>query len=102
MKAMLVARPDNMDGNSSADGPQDSQIVVPGENLGKSGEYEAGHGVVITNDTLLATKNGKLIIKNNVLTIEPLHTTYFPRPSDLVIGYVEGCTNNNIYFSLSS
>ncbi len=94
MKSRLVARPDNMSGNSSADGPQDSQIVVPGENLGKSGEYEAGHGVVITNDTLLATKNGKLIIKNNVLTIEPIHTTYFPRPSDLVIGYVEGCTNN--------
>lgn len=94
MKARLVARPDNMSGNSSADGPQDSQIVVPGDNLGQSGRFEAGHGVLIKNDTLLATKNGKLMVKDNVLTIEPLHTTYMPRPSDLVIGFVEGCTNN--------
>jgi exosome complex component RRP4 len=68
--------------------------VVPGDNLGNLGRFEAGHGVLIKNDTLLATKNGKLIIKNDVLTIEPSHTTYIPRPSDLVIGYVEGCTNN--------
>ena len=94
MKSRLVARPDNMSGNSSADGPQDSQIVVPGDNLGQSGRFEAGHGVLIKNDTLLATKNGKLMVKDNVLTIEPLHTTYMPRPSDLVIGFVEGCTNN--------
>ena len=66
MKARLVARPDNMDGNSSADGPQDSQIVVPGENLGKSGEYEAGHGVVIANDTLLATMSVCLFILSSV------------------------------------
>ena len=94
MKARLVARLDNMSGNSSADGPQDSQIVVPGDNLGQSGRFEAGHGVLVKNNTLLATKNGKLTIDNNVLNIEPLHTTYTPRPSDLVIGFVEGCTNN--------
>ena len=83
-----------MSGNSGADGPQDSQIVVPGDNLGQSGRFEAGHGVLVKNNTLLATKNGKLTIDNNVLNIEPLHTTYTPRPSDLVIGFVEGCTNN--------
>ncbi|MBD51510.1 MAG: hypothetical protein CMB08_06345 [Euryarchaeota archaeon] len=83
-----------MSGNSNADGPQDSQIVVPGDKLGESGRFEAGHGVLIKNNTLLATKNGKLIIDDNVLNIEPLHTTYIPRPSDLVIGFVEGCTNN--------
>jgi len=68
--------------------------VVPGDNLGQSGRFEAGHGVLVKNNTLLATKNGKLTIDNNVLNIEPLHTTYTPRPSDLVIGFVEGCTNN--------
>ncbi len=94
MKSRLVARVDNMSGNSNADGPQDSQIVVPGDKLGESGRFEAGHGVLIKNNTLLATKNGKLIIDDNVLNIEPLHTTYIPRPSDLVIGFVEGCTNN--------
>jgi len=91
---MLVARLDNMSGNSDADGPQDSQVVVPGENLGQSEGFEAGHGVLIKNNNLLATKNGKLTINGNVLSIEPLHSTYIPRPSDLVIGFVEGCTNN--------
>ena len=57
MKARLVARLDNMSGNSSADGPQDSQIVVPGDNLGQFGGFEAGHGVLVKNNTLLATKN---------------------------------------------
>ena len=33
------------------------------------------------------------MIDDNVLSIEPLHTTYTPRPR-FIIGYVEGCTNN--------
>jgi exosome complex component RRP4 len=89
-----VARLDNMSGNNNADGPQDSQTVVPGENLGQSNEFEAGHGIMIRNDNLVATKNGKIKINGKTVSIEPIHSTYIPRPSDLVIGYVEGCTNN--------
>ncbi|MDC1419166.1 hypothetical protein N8653_00395 [Euryarchaeota archaeon] len=83
-----------MSGKNNAGGPQDSQIVVPGENLGLSEEFEAGHGVIIRNDNLMATKNGKLKINGKIISIEPLHSQYVPRPSDLVIGFVEGCTNN--------
>jgi exosome complex component RRP4 len=83
-----------MSGKNNADGPQDSQIVVPGEYLGLSEEFEAGHGVIIRNDNLMATKNGKLRINGKIISIEPLHSQYVPRPSDLVIGFVEGCTNN--------
>ena len=83
-----------MSGKNNAGGPQDSQIVVPGENLGLSEEFEAGHGVIIRNDNLMATKNGIIKINGKIISIEPLHSQYVPRPSDLVIGFVEGCTNN--------
>ncbi len=83
-----------MSGKNNADGPQSSQIVVPGEYLGLSEEFEAGHGVIIRNGNLMATKNGKLKINGKIISIEPLHSQYVPRPSDLVIGFVEGCTNN--------
>ena len=33
-------------------------------------------------------------VKGNEISIQPLRTGYIPRPGDLVIGYVEGCTNN--------
>ncbi len=89
-----VARLDNMSGMNYADGPQDSQIVVPGEILGNSEEYDAGHGVIIRNDSIVAVKNGRIKIINKEISIEPMRTSYIPRPSDLVIGYVEGCTNN--------
>tara|TARA_B100000700_G_scaffold278893_1_gene327395 strand:+ start:25 stop:540 length:516 start_codon:yes stop_codon:yes gene_type:complete len=32
--------------------------------------------------------------KGSTVSVEPLHTTYMPRPGDLVIGHIEGCTNN--------
>ncbi|MBT5614170.1 MAG: hypothetical protein HOJ64_04785, partial [Euryarchaeota archaeon] len=43
-----------MSGKNNADGPQSSQIVVPGEYLGFSEEFEAGHGVIIRNGNLMA------------------------------------------------
>ena len=49
---------------------------------------------MIRNDNLMATKNGIIKINGKIISIEPLHSQYVPRPSDLVIGFVEGCTNN--------
>ena len=50
MKGVLVARLDNMSGDNGADGPRRSRqaplLVAPGDDLGDSGEYEAGHGVL--------------------------------------------------------
>ena len=33
-------------------------------------------------------------MNGNTISIEPRRTAYVPRPGDLVIGYIEGCTNN--------
>ena len=51
MNGGSVARPDNMSGDNGADGPRRSRqaplLVAPGDDLGDSGEYEAGHGVLV-------------------------------------------------------
>ncbi len=98
MKGRQVARPDNMSGDDTAGGPRDSQqaplLVAPGEDLGDSGEYSAGHGVVAMNGRLRAVKQGRKNIRDGTVSVEPRRTAYVPRPSDLVIGYIEGCTSN--------
>ncbi len=68
-----VARLDNMSGNNNSDGPQDSLKVVPGENLGQSNEFEAGLGLMIRNDNLVSTKNGKININGKTVSIKPKH-----------------------------
>jgi exosome complex component RRP4 len=98
MKGRQVARPDNMSGDDTAGGPRDSQqaplLVAPGEDLGDSGEYSAGHGVVAMNGRLRAVKQGRKNTQDGTVSVEPRRTAYVPRPSDLVIGYIEGCTSN--------
>ncbi|MEC7744200.1 MAG: KH domain-containing protein [Candidatus Thermoplasmatota archaeon] len=86
-----------MSRESDADGPRDSRrdlVVVPGEDLGVSEGYEAGHGVLVVDGRLKSTKQGRMNTKGSTVSVEPLHTTYMPRPGDLVIGHIEGCTNN--------
>ena len=98
MKGGRVARPDNMSVSDKADGPRNGgrapSLVTPGEDLGKSEGIEAGHGVLVMDGRIRATKHGKMNVKGNEISIQPLRTGYIPRPGDLVIGYVEGCTNN--------
>ena len=98
MKGLLVARLDNMTERKNAAGPQDSQrvpqLVAPGEDLGDSGGYEVGHGVIAINGRIRATKNGRTNVNGKIISVEPRRTAYVPRPGDLVIGFVEGCTNN--------
>ena len=103
MKDGRVARPDNMSVSNDADGPRDNGraplLVAPGDDLGGSEGHEAGHGVLMMDGRLRATKHGRVNEKAGEVTIEPFRTAYIPRPSDMVIGYVEGCTNN-IWLSL--
>ena len=98
MKEGRVARPDTMSVSDTADGARNgrraSPLVTPGEDLGKSEGREAGHGVLVMDGRLTATKHGRMNEKGNEVSIQPLRTAYIPRPGDLVIGYVEGCTNN--------
>ena len=97
MNSRPVGQLDNMSIESNADSPRDTQrtlVVVPGEDLGSSEGIEAGHGVLVVGDRIISTKQGKMRRKGNTISVSPLHTRYMPRPGDLVIGHIEGCTNN--------
>jgi len=69
-------------------------IVIPGDDLGEINDKLAGHGVLEKNGRFTAIKRGIVKEKERVVSVEPIHSKYIPRPGDLVIGYVEGCTNN--------
>ena len=101
-----VARPDNMAKKNGAAGPRGNirgqTLVVPGEDLGDSGDFEAGHGVMAIAGRLKAVKQGRLREKGGSISVDPTHTRYIPRPGDLVIGYIEGCTNNLWFIELGA
>ena len=101
-----VARPDNMAKKNGAAGPRGNirgqTLVVPGEDLGDSEDFEAGHGVMAISGRLKAVKQGRLREKGGSISVDPTHTRYIPRPGDLVIGYIEGCTNNLWFIELGA
>ena len=106
MNSGPVARPDNMTKNNDATGSRENRrgqtLVVPGEDLGESEGFDAGHGVISISGRLKAVKQGKLREKGKSISVEPSHTRYIPRPGDLVIGYIEGCTNNLWFIELGA
>ena len=77
-------------------------LVVPGEDLGDSDGMEAGQGVLPISGRLRAVKQGRVRNQGSTISVEPVHTRYIPRPSDLVIGYIEGCTNNIWFVELGA
>ena len=84
--------------SKSADAPHKVEkgtgIVIPGDDLGEIKDKLAGHGVLEINGRFTAVKKGIHRVKERVVSVEPIYSKYTPRPSDLVIGYIEGCTNN--------
>ena len=69
-------------------------LVAPGDDLGSSSDLDPGHGVIVVDGRLKAVKQGRTMNDGKQIGIQPRRTAYVPRPSDLVIGYVEGMTNN--------
>ena len=106
MNSRPVARLDNMSKRNTAGGPQrggrEQLLVVPGEDLGESKGQDIGHGVIAIEGRLRAIKQGRLRQKGSTLSVDPTYTRYIPRPSDLVIGYIEGCTNNIWFVELGA
>lgn len=106
MNSRPVARLDNMSKRNTAGGPQRGgraqSLVVPGEDLGESKGQDIGHGVIAIEGRLRAIKQGRLRQKGSTLSVDPTYTRYIPRPSDLVIGYIEGCTNNIWFVELGA
>lgn len=100
-----MARLDNMTKNNDATGSRGIRgqvLVVPGEDLGESEGQEAGHGVLSISGRLKAIKQGIIRKKGDLVSVEPKHTRYMPRPGDLVIGFIEGCTNNIWFIELGA
>ena len=56
----------------------------------------------VINPELKAIKQGIIRKKGALVSVEPKHTRYMPRPGDLVIGFIEGCTNNIWFIELGA
>lgn len=81
----------------STSAEQDSgavRLVYPGERIDAHDDVEVGHGVRRMNGELVAMRMGNLRTSGKVVSIDPLSSRYVPRSGDLVVGYVEGMTNN--------
>ena len=70
------------------------RLVHPGERVGAQEGAEAGHGIRRINGEMVAMRMGNLRENGNVVSIDPLSSRYVPRAGDLVVGLVEGMTNN--------
>jgi exosome complex component RRP4 len=70
------------------------RLVHPGERIGAHDGAEAGHGIRRINGEFVAMRMGTLREDGKTISIDPLSSRYVPRAGDLVVGYVEGMTNN--------
>ena len=70
------------------------RLVHPGERIGAHDDVEAGHGIRRINGELVAMRMGTLREDGKTMSVDPLSSRYVPRAGDLVVGYVEGMTNN--------
>lgn len=70
------------------------RLVHPGERIGAHDGVEAGHGIRRINGELVAMRMGTLREDGKTISVDPLSSRYVPRAGDLVVGYVEGMTNN--------
>nr|AIF18981.1 exosome complex component (RRP4, EXOSC2) [uncultured marine group II/III euryarchaeote KM3_85_C06] len=87
------------DGRTSA---ASGSLVIPGDKISSDTSDQLGHGVIKLNGELIATKLGYLVEKSGEISIIPVHTAYFPRPGDLVIGYIEGMRSNIWFIDLNA
>tara|TARA_B110000116_G_scaffold263701_1_gene270550 strand:- start:1894 stop:2598 length:705 start_codon:yes stop_codon:yes gene_type:complete len=77
-------------------------LVIPGDKISLDTSDRLGHGVIKINGEFIATKLGYVVAKSGEVSITPIHTAYFPRPGDLVIGYIEGMRSNIWFIDLNA
>ncbi len=77
-------------------------LVIPGDKIEIEDGWKPGSGVLIANDVMVATKLGHIDISGTTVNVNPVHTTYFPRPGDLVIAVVEGMRANIWFMELNA
>jgi exosome complex component RRP4 len=85
-----------MSGDSASGGQESGapRLVYPGERLGSGKDSTIGHGIRNIDGNLVAMRMGTLQKHGKVLSVNPLNSRYVPRAGDLVVGLVEGMTNN--------
>ncbi len=91
--------------NQSAHGGRDgrgSRLATPGAMLGAREGRRLGHGVVETDNGLIATKVGFIHSDEKSISVLPTHTRYTPRPGDLVIGVVEAVQSNLWFLDINA
>ena len=71
-----------------------ARLVHPGERIGVQDGAEVGHGIRQINGEFVAMRVGTLRENGKTISIDPLSSRYVPRAGDLVVGLVEGMTNN--------
>ena len=71
-----------------------ARLVHPGERLNVSTDIVPGHGIRQVGEDFVVMRMGTLRENGKTISVDPLSSRYVPRSGDLVVGYVEGMTNN--------
>ena len=82
------------DGTTSETTSASVRLVYPGQRIDSQDGAVAGHGIRQINGELVAMRMGTMHENGNTVSIQPLSSRYTPRAGDLVVGLVEGMTNN--------
>jgi exosome complex component RRP4 len=82
------------DGTNSENSSAGVRLVYPGQRIESQDGIVAGHGIRQINGELVAMRMGAMQENGNTVSIQPLSSRYTPRAGDLVVGLVEGMTNN--------
>ena len=96
-----VEQMSNQNAHSGRDG-RGSRLATPGATLGAREGRRLGHGVVETENGLIATKVGVIYSDEKTISVLPTHTRYTPRPGDLVIGVVEAVQSNLWFLDINA
>ncbi len=71
-----------------------ARLVHPGERLNVNTDIVPGHGIRQIGEDFVVMRMGTLRENGKTISVDPLSSRYVPRSGDLVVGYVEGMTNN--------
>ena len=72
----------------------EQRLVTPGMAIGPSTGKRAGSGIIVAEESFVATQLGWLRERNNTVSVDPINAAYMPRSGDLVVGIVAEVRNN--------
>lgn len=70
------------------------KFVMPGDKLGYAEEYAAGKGVYEENGELFASVAGRVVMKNRVISVEPVKRIPEINKGDVVVGRIIDLRNS--------